>query len=40
MRDWRSGLFLADPGGQTQLMDQAAMVQVYALLAEPTSAYF
>ncbi len=40
VRDPRSGLFLADPGGQTQLLDQAAMVQVYALLASPPSSYF
>jgi len=40
VRDARSGLFLADPGGATQLLDQASMVQVYALLAEPTRAYF
>ncbi len=40
VRDPTSGLFLADPDGQTQLLDQAAMVQVYALLAEPPSAYF
>ena len=40
VRDPKSGLFLADPDGQTQLLDQAAMVQVYALLAEPPSAYF
>jgi len=40
VRDATSGLFLAGPAGQTQLLDQAAMVQVYALLAEPPSAYF
>ena len=40
VRDPTSGLFLADPDGQTQLLDQAAMVQVFALLAEPPSAYF
>ncbi len=40
VRDPTNNLFLADPGGQTQLLDQAAMVQVYALLAEPPSAYF
>jgi hypothetical protein len=40
VRDYSNDLFLADPGGQTKLLDQAAMVQVYALLAEPTSAYF
>jgi hypothetical protein len=40
VRDLSSGLFLSEPGGATQLLDQAAMVQVYALLAEPPSAYF
>jgi hypothetical protein len=40
VRDDDTGLFLADPGGATQLLDQASMVQVYALLAEPTRAYF
>jgi glycosyl hydrolase family 76 len=40
VRSAASGLFLADPNGQTQLLDQAAMTQVYALLAEPPSAYF
>ncbi len=40
VRDARTGLFRADPGGATQLLDQASMVQVYSLLAEPTRAYF
>lgn len=40
VRDPQSNLFLADPLGGTQLIDQAAMVQVYALLAEPATAYF
>lgn len=40
VRDARSGLFRADPGGSTQLLDQASMVQVYSLLAEPLRAYF
>jgi Glycosyl hydrolase family 76 len=40
VRDPTSGLFLADPGGTTQLIDQASMVQVYALLGEPPNAYF
>ena len=35
-----NGLFMSGPSGTTQLLDQAAMVQVYALLAEPPSAYF
>ena len=35
LRDPRSGLFLADGGGRTQLLDSAAMVQVYAMLSEP-----
>jgi len=34
IRDETSGLFLAGPGGSTELLDQAAMVQVYALLAQ------
>jgi len=40
VRNPATGLFMADPGGQTQLLDQAALVQVFSLLAEPTSAYF
>lgn len=40
VRDAASGLFLAGPGGTTQLGDQAAMVQVYALLASAPSTYF
>jgi uncharacterized protein YyaL (SSP411 family) len=40
VRDPVSGLFLSDPGGTTQLADQSAMVQVYALLASPPSTYF
>lgn len=40
VRDPANNLFLSDPGGGTQLLDQAAMTQVYALLGEPVSAYF
>jgi glycosyl hydrolase family 76 len=40
VRDFDSDLFLSGPGGTTELLDQAAMVQVYALLAGPPSAYF
>ncbi len=40
VRDPSSGLFHAGPAGATGLLDQAAMVQVYALLAEPISSYF
>jgi hypothetical protein len=40
VRDATTGLFQSGPGGQTELLSQAAMVQVYALLAEPPSAYF
>ena len=40
VRDAGSGLFRYGPGGDTNLIQQAAMVQVYALLAEPMSAYF
>jgi hypothetical protein len=40
VRDAGSGLFRYGPGGDTNLIEQAAMVQVYALLAEPMSAYF
>ena len=40
VRDSASGLFFSGPSGTTQLLDQAAMVQVYALLAEAPSAYF
>ena len=40
VRDFDNNLFLADPGGSTRLIDQAAMTQVYALLAEPVDSYF
>ena len=40
VRDPASNLFRSGPGGDTSLIDQAAMVQVFALLAEPISAYF
>ena len=37
VRDPSSGLFRSGPGGTTQLLDQASMAQLYALLAEPPS---
>jgi hypothetical protein len=37
VRDPDTGLFRAGPGGTTQLLDQASMAQLYALLAEPPS---
>jgi hypothetical protein len=40
VRDPNTNLYLSGPGGDTNLLDQAAMTQVNALLAEPTSAYF
>jgi hypothetical protein len=40
VRDPSTNLFLSGPGGDTNLLDQAAMTQVNALLAEPASAYF
>jgi hypothetical protein len=40
VRDSNTGLYQSGPGGETNLLDQAAMTQVNALLAEPASAYF
>jgi predicted alpha-1,6-mannanase (GH76 family) len=40
VRDPSTNLYLSGPGGDTNLLDQAAMTQVNALLAEPASAYF
>ena len=37
VRDPDTGLFNSGPGGTTQLLDQASMAQLYALLAEPPS---
>lgn len=37
VRDPSNGLFRSGPGGTTQLLDQASMAQLYALLAEPPS---
>ena len=36
IRDRRTGLFRFGPSGGVQLLDQASMVQIYALLASPT----
>jgi hypothetical protein len=40
VRDPATGLFRSGPGGDTNVLDQAAFTQVFALLAEPASAYF
>jgi hypothetical protein len=40
VRDPNTNLYLSGPGGDTNLLDQAAMTQVNALLAEPAAAYF
>jgi Glycosyl hydrolase family 76 len=40
VRDPKTNLYLSGPGGDTNLLDQAAMTQVNALLAEPAAAYF
>ncbi|HEX4109523.1 MAG TPA: glycoside hydrolase family 76 protein [Solirubrobacteraceae bacterium] len=40
VRDPANGLFDAEPGGGTQLLDSAGMVQVYAMLSEPFSLLF
>jgi rhamnogalacturonyl hydrolase YesR len=36
----RHGLFMADPRGDLQLLDQAGMVQIYALLTVRPRKYF
>jgi hypothetical protein len=40
VRNRHTGLFMADPLGERQLLDQAAMVQVYAMLVMRPRAYF
>jgi Glycosyl hydrolase family 76 len=40
VRDPNTNLYMSGPGGDTNLLDQAAMTQVNALLAEPAGGYF